>query len=351
MSGVQNRHQAEGTSAWSHGTVTPISHVRTVIFKLGRVLAFVIAVILGINTVGTLLYPTRDPTKAWCYFYRFEPQTVDILVVGNSHAICTFDTDLIESRTGKTTCLLATPGQTMTMTYYNVLEALKYQSPEIILLEAYAINSSDCMREQEGEDLAWAKCGNIDGMRFGLVKLQAIMEQYYPENWGLGLFPIVRYHGNWIDSQQIRDNIVFYNEGVKTYSVFRGLPSSMSEKTMRQYMETEYNPNEIPILETNIHHFHKLAALCRERGIILQVVMAPSYDVYINSINYKSKKEKISQLAESEGVSYLDCNERYDEIGLTAQDFEDVYADYHHLNASGANKVTQFILKELYSVE
>ena len=351
LSGGENRIQAKSTSAWSHGTVSPSLPGKSVIFKWVRVLAFIIVVILSINTVETLLYPIEYNTKIWRSFYHLEPQTVDILIVGNSHAYCSFDTDMIEAATGKKTCLLATASQTVTMAYYNVLEALKYQSPETIILEAFAINSSDNLREEGDGDLSWKKVTNIDGMHFGPAKLQAIMGQYYPENWGYGLLPIARCHVNWSTPQQISENIAFYNTGIKTFKAFVSLPTSMSEETMRQYMVAEYNPNEISISEANIRHFHKLAALCRERGITLQVVMAPSYDVYIDSINYNSKKEKISQLAKSEGVSYLDCNERYNEIGMTAQDFEDLYAPHHHLNPSGANKVTQFILKELYGVE
>ena len=125
----------------------------------------------------------------------------------------------------------------------------------------------------------------------------------------------------------------------------------MSEETMRKYAEAEEQTSEYIVSESNILHFQKLAALCREKGVSLYVVMAPMYDVYIDSINYTSWMEKISALAEQEGVPYLDCNARYDEIGLTAQDFEDAYNSYHHLNAAGADKVTAFVLEELYDEE
>ena len=79
--------------------------------------------------------------------------------------------------------------------------------------------------------------------------------------------------------------------------------------------------------------------------------MAPMYDGYIRSINYDGYTDKIAELAQSESLFYLDCNKYYDEIGLTAQDFEDLYTSYHHLNKEGADKVTRFVLEALYDNE
>ena len=87
------------------------------------------------------------------------------------------------------------------------------------------------------------------------------------------------------------------------------------------------------------------------RSIPFYVVMAPMYDVYIQSMNYDSCTDKVAALAESEGVSFLDCNLYYDEIGLTAEDFEDVFNTYHHLNGSGAEKVSRFVMETLYGRE
>ncbi|MDE6168938.1 MAG: hypothetical protein K2G28_10830 [Acetatifactor sp.] len=126
------------------------------------------------------------------------------------------------------------------------------------------------------------------------------------------------------------------------------LTSVMSKETARQYAQAEYNPSEWVISEVNQVYFHKLAQLCQEEGILFYVVMAPMYDVYIRSINYDSCTDKIKALAESEGVLFLDCNLHYDEIGLTAVDFEDAFNGYHHLNGAGAQKVTEFVMETLF---
>lgn len=309
------------------------------------------AVAAGMALAVSLLYPLNDIVRNWRSFYQLEPRSVETLIVGSSHAYASFNPDMFQEKTGGTAYILAGNSQSVTQTYFNVLEALKYQTPETIVLEAYSVNANDNFRGGETDDRDWRKESNIDGMRFGLVKLQAVIAQYRPENWAYALLPIARCHTNWKDTEQILENARFLASGAAKFESFRPSKSVMSEKTMQKYAEAKRRTGERTLSETNILHFQKLAALCREEGISLYVVMAPMYDVYIDSINYASWTEKIAALAESEGVPYLDCNARYNEIGLTARDFEDAYNSYHHLNAAGAEKVTAFVLEELYGEE
>lgn len=295
-----------------------------------------------------LLCPLNDIIRNWRSFYCLERQSVETLIVGSSHAYSSFNTDMIREKTGKIAYILASNSQNATQTYFNVLEALKYQTPETIILEAFSLNGDDNFRGWGGNDKDWKKESNIDGMRFGYVKLQAVKAQYLPENWSYALLPIARFHNNWRQPQDIPENVRFLLGQSDAFSPFRPSESQMSDDTMRQFAEAEQQTLEFTISESNVLYFRKLAALCRERGISLYLVMAPMYDVYIDSINYASWTDKITALAEQEEIPYLDCNARYDEIGLIAQDFEDVYSRIIHLNASGADKVTAFVTEELY---
>lgn len=298
-----------------------------------------------------LLCPLNDIIRNWRSFYRLEKQSVETLIVGSSHAYSSFNTGMFQEKTGEETYILASNSQNVTQTYFNVLEALKYQTPKILILEAFSLNSNNNFRGGETDDKNWKKESNIDGMRFGAVKLQAVMEQYRPENWLYALLPVARFHTNWKNSGNLLESSRFLLGRPNDFSPFRPSWSVMSEETMQKYAEAAQNTAEYTVSESNILHFQKLAALCREKGILLYVVMAPMYDVYIGSINYASWMEKIVALTEQAEVPYLDCNVHYDEIGLTAQDFENAYSSNHHLNAAGADKVTTFVLEELYEKE
>lgn len=318
-----------------------------------KIAIFSVGLLIGIELLVAVLYPLNTIVANWRHFYTLPTQSIDILIVGSSHAYCSFNQTEISEKTGNSTYILASNSQNVVQSYFNVKEVLKYQKPKAIILEAFSLDSNDNWQWDENkknDDKDWKKESNIDGMRFGLTKLEAIKEQYYPHNWAYAFFRIARCHGNWKDMEQIDKNYAFLNDGILTFSPFRPSQSVMSQETIQQYAKSQYKPNKIQVSEANISYFHKLAQLCRIEGIELYVIMAPMYDVYIDSINYNSWTEKILELAENEQIPYLECNLYYDEIGLTAQDFEDNYSAYHHLNTTGAEKVTQFILEEFDEV-
>lgn len=313
-------------------------------FLIGGIFLLVL-VLVGTEYVGDLLYPANGIVENWKSFYVQEKDSVDLLIVGSSHAYSSFDPELIRKLTGKNTYILASNSQNVTQTYFNVKEVLKYQHPEAILLETFGINHYDNWQvgEEEEFDRNWKKESNIDGMRLGLVKLQAIMEQYIPANWFYALFKICRSHQNWKDVAQIKSNYEFLRRGVYEYDCFHPSETQMSDEVAGKYAEMRQGQKEFVVSNENILHFHKLAELCRNEGITLYMVMAPLYDGYIKKVNYESWYRILSGLAAEEGLDYLDCNMVYEDIGMKAQDFEDVFSTYMHLNRQGADKVTRYV--------
>lgn len=332
--------------------------------KCVKLLVFSALLLIGIRISTLLLYPYNDIVRNWMNFYTLDKNTVDILIVGSSHAYASFDSVKMTEQTGEKTYILGSNSQVVKQTYFNVKEVLKCQNPKAIIFEAFSLSRTGIggekpeigekrsITKEERErlklnDRLWLKESNIDGMRFGLPKIEAIQAQYIRENWLYAFDKFTRCHGNWKDFKAILSNCKFLIKGVSEFSCFRPYTNTMSEETMQKYAEAEYNPTEQTVPEETALYFHKLAELCRENDIKLYMIMAPMYDVYIDSINYDSWTKNILELANSEKVPYLDCNLRYNEIGLTAQDFSDEYSNYHHVNQSGAEKVTKFVLGEV----
>lgn len=56
---------------------------------------------------------------------------------------------------------------------------------ESYILEAFSLDDNTNFRYGETPDRDWKKESNIDGMRFGLAKLEAVMAQY----WSYALLP------------------------------------------------------------------------------------------------------------------------------------------------------------------
>lgn len=310
---------------------------------------FFLVIAGSMEMIAELLYPQNDIVHNWQSFYSLEKNSLDILIVGSSHAYSSFNPEILRENLNQRAYILASNSQNVTQTYFNVKEALKYQKPKIIILETFGINNNNNWQgeNEETPDRDWKKEANIDGMKLGIVKLEAIREQYLPQNWAYALFKIARCHGNWKDTAQFMSNWEFRKNGAYQYDSFRPSQSVMSEETIKKYRKKKEDHSEYRICEENERYYHKLAELCKENDIELYMIMAPMYEGYIEKINYESRYEKILALAQSEGLEYLDCNKVYHEIGLDETDFEDAYNSYHHLNRQGADKVTDYVGKVL----
>lgn len=319
--------------------------------RYSALLFFLLLLPISVMKVSELFYSSNDIFRNWQAFYALEKNSIDLLIVGSSHAYSSFDVDLLDEALGEKTYILASNSQTVTQSYYNIRETLNYQRPNTILVEAFSINNNPNWQEgppdSETYDKEWVKESNIDGMRFGLVKLEAIAGQYTVKNWPYAFFRIARSHQNWNNPAQIVDNWEFMMHQKSTFNCFRPSESTMAEEVMRQYNDMDEDNTEYSVCEENIKHFHMLAELCRKNGIRLVLVMAPMYDKLIQKINYASQYEKINQLAESENLEYIDCNIFYDEIGLEARDFEDIFSGYIHMNARGAAKVSTYVAERI----
>ena len=144
-----------------------------------------------------------------------------------------------------------------------------------------------------------------------------------------------------------RSNYEFLRRGVYEYDCFHPSETQMSDEVAGKYAKMRQDQKEFLVSNENILHFHKLAELCRNEGITLYMVMAPLYDGYIKKVNYESWYRILSGLAAEEGLDYLDCNKVYEDIGMKAQDFEDVFSTYMHLNRQGADKVTRYVAEKM----
>ena len=79
-----------------------------------------------------------DVTK----FYDLDRDTVDVLILGSSHAFEDFNTGTLWDAHGMSSYVLGGSIQPMWNTYYYLKEALKTQSPGLIVLEGFCLTFS-----------------------------------------------------------------------------------------------------------------------------------------------------------------------------------------------------------------
>lgn len=184
----------------------------------------------------------------------------------------------------------------------------------------------------------------LDGMRWSMSKVHSIEASMLPEeNFIEYVFPILRYHSRY--SSLTEDDLTYL---VKKDAVTHN----------GYYMRVDVRPAEnVPegkplgdytFGENAMSYLVKMNELCKENGVELILVKAPSLYPYW----YDEWEEQVEVFAKENDLKYYNFLKATDEIGL---DFtEDTYDAGLHLNLSGAEKLSRYfgrILSEECGIE
>ena len=130
---------------------------------------FLLCMFVGIATV--LGRATLNRTDAGCIqladFYRLEEDTVDVLFVGSSHVYYSINTCNLYDAYGIARYLLASPAQPVWISYYFLQEALKTQSPRLVVFDV-------CTLYKKQSDVGAASLPSLISMKPSREKWKAI---------------------------------------------------------------------------------------------------------------------------------------------------------------------------------
>lgn len=290
-------------------------------------------------------------------FYREEKNTCDVLFLGSSNAYCAFSPLELEEKTGLVSWNLASSQQSLFTSYYWLQEALSYQKPKAVVLDAYYLYFT------LGNEGSVHKA--FDFMRPSRAKRAAVshLVRMVPDTYEIQdlYFPLFRYHERWkeVTLQEAFGEDSFLSLSHKTQ--YRGYCPRSEKIGQAQYtpleadgsvrytsLETE-DGTPYAMMQTGQitslgkYYFEKIAALCRQNGITLLLVKTP--------ISWWSEPmhDSAQDLASSCGVSFLDFNER---TAIEAMDYvyQEDAADHLHANESGAEKITDYLAAVLPSL-
>ena len=104
-----------------------------------RITAFLIALLIMLNQVYKILcFKYGDGILGLKKLYEFDDDSIDVLALGSSHAFEDINTGVLFRSYGIAAYILAGSVQPYWNTYYYLAEALKTQTPRLVILEAYA---------------------------------------------------------------------------------------------------------------------------------------------------------------------------------------------------------------------
>lgn len=265
-------------------------------------------------------------------YYNQKPGTVDVLTIGNSHMFANVNPAILWDEYGMAAYDLGAGLQPLWNTYYYLEEALKYQTPELVVIDVSS--SVQTLDYQESSRVAM----NTVGMKISETSVKNVEAsvQYEGSRIDYNLkYPV--YHTRYaeLDEEDFRADY-----GDVNYENFKGYGLSCISTTPCTLVADIAEVTEsVPMTEKNEQYLRMIIERAQKEGIPLLLTVNP-----YAGIMYDEKKiyNHAEQIAAEYGVDFIDFNEHYEDIGF---DSMTDFAETQHLNYYGAEKFTSYFGK------
>jgi len=308
---------------------------------IGSVIFVGIAVAM-LTSISYMLRPIDDGAgnrDAFTGFYAQEKNSIDVIAIGSSSLYRFMNNPYYWEKFGVTSYNLATGSQPVETNDWIVREAIKTQTPQLVVVE-----TRPYMKYTKKLRLSRIRFRrSSDYMKYSWNRIQMIND-FIPE-WKKRpqfYFDAMFYHGEWENFKpedfKYADNE--YDSPMKGFDIaYRTTPVECNTDVGSVEMQPMDEAMEKEVLD--------LIRLCKEKDIELLFVATP----WAIDDETASKNLYMEKLVKENGYNFLDCNRYIEEMGL---DFSTDFYDDNHVNWGGSEKVTQFIgdyIKENYKIE
>ena len=304
-------------------------NMKTVLSVIAVLLVFA-AVFCLVTRLLTPKYMTDLVEGSMISQYYRESGNHDVIFIGDCEVYANYSPMEMYRSQGITAYIRGTSQQLIWQSYYVLKETLKYETPRVVVLNVNAMRYSEPVKE------AFNRL-TIDQMRWSEEKVGIIQASMTEEEDFLSyVFPILRYHSRFDELTQedweylfkVKDNT--YNGYLVNKNV-NPVGTLPAKRPLADYR----------FADICYDYLDKITALCKENGVELILVKAPSLYPYW----YEQYDEQMANYARENGLAYYNFAACIEEIGL---DFQvDTYDAGLHLNHTGAEKLSRYFAQIL----
>lgn len=305
------------------------------------VFGVMLAVLLFAQVLVMPKYQSSSPEGALIGEYYAVSGGNDVVFIGDCEVYENFSPAELWRAAGIPSVIRGSPQQTVWQSYWLLEETLRYETPKAVVFNVLALKYDTPESTGSPERREAYNRMTLDGMRWSAAKwnaVQASLTEAERQHGGIlsYLFPLLRFHSRW---QSL------------TREDWEGLLHRERVSSMGYLMQTGVVPAGEPIPEpppenpnfgeNSIYWLDRMTELCRERGVELILVKAPS----LSPVWWPKWEEQVTQYAERNGLRYYNFLESQQEIGLDWT--RDTYDGGLHLNVYGAEKLSRFFAEIL----
>lgn len=271
-----------------------------------------------------------DGNQAFHGFYQMEKNTADVIFYGSSHVYAGINTAALWEQYGIAGYDLAGTMQTLWNTYYNMEESLKYQTPQLMVVDLYG-----ALQEEE-----YASSTNViknaSSMKFSTTKIKNLWASVTPDEYLSYLLSYPLTHDSCKTLRRGNYQRETNQIGGRWYKGFK--PSYAATRYEQLPQPAQQTERRSPS-QKNVEYLEKMVRLAEQKGIRLAFIVVPYEGVETQD---EAIYLWIKDFAAENDVLFLDGNAHYEEMGFDAgTDF----AEASHLNYSGAGKFTDYLGK------
>ncbi len=268
--------------------------------------------------------------------YYKETTKHDVVFIGDCEVYENFSPITLWEEYGITSYIRGSAQQLIWQSYYLLEETLKYEKPEVVVFNVLS------MKYDEPQKEAYNRM-TLDGMRWSLSKVKDIQASMTEdENFIEYVIPLLRYHSRWSELTTEDWRYLFHKDKVSHNGYYMRVDVKPAgtfpkDKKLGNY---QFGDNAYKYLD-------KMTKLCRDNGIQLILIKAPS----IYPSWYEQWDDQMAEYAQENQIRYINFLDLEEEIGLDFQ--TDTYDGGLHLNLAGAEKLSGYfgkILKEDYGL-
>ncbi len=306
--------------------------------RLARALCVAVAVLLLAGFVALMTpilqpkYLTLSPEGSLTeeYYDSVRETPHDVLFIGDCEVYESFIPAILWEEYGISSYVRGGAQQLVWHSYYMLEDALRYETPKVVVFNVLALKYGEPQRE------AYNRLA-LDGMEWSPVKVDAIRASMTEQEDLLTyVFPFFRYHSRW--SELTGEDFTY---------AFRDKPTVSDSGYLMQTAVVPHDPaDDLPPMTpesytlpaTAMEYLDRMEALCREKGITLILVKAPT-----NNWRYHWFDEwdaQVTAYAAERGLNYYNLIPAADDMGLDMA--TDSYDGGVHLNVYGAEKLTRY---------
>lgn len=263
-------------------------------------------------------------------YYKQSGRNNDVIFLGDCEVYANFSPIALYENYGITSYIQGSPQQLVWQSYYLLEETLKYEKPEVVVFNTFA------MRYSEPQNEAFNRM-TLDGLRLSSTKIKAVQASMTEdESLFTYLFPFFRFHSRWSELKADDFRYMFGLDQMSHNGYLMRVDIKPATQTPAPPTLTDYSFSDVCY-----NYLDKMRALCEKNGITLILIKSPS--IYPHW--YEQWDQQMADYADKHGLVYINFLNLIDECGIDMS--TDTYDSGLHLNLSGAEKLSLYFGKIL----